>query len=288
MERPPSLKGKTLFITGASRGIGLAIALRAARDGANIAIAAKTVTPHPKLEGTIHTAAAEIEAAGGAALPIPCDIRDETQIAEAVQRTLERFGGIDICINNASAISLTPTLETPAKRFDLMQAVNGRGTFLVSQACLPYLLEAPLGHILTIAPPLDLDPKWFAPHVAYTTAKYAMSLISLGLAAEFAGRVAVNCLWPRTFIATAAIRNVVGGEDAMRQARSPEIMADAAHAILAKDKSFTGNFLIDDSFLASEGVADFEHYRVDPTVDLKPDFFVPDTSRPPASLKASR
>ena len=288
MESPPSLKGKTLFITGASRGIGLAIALRAARDGANIAIAAKTVTPHPKLEGTIHSAAAAIEAAGGAALPIPCDIRDEKQIAEAVRQTAERFGGIDICINNASAISLTPTLETPAKRYDLMQAVNGRGTFLVSQACLPHLLKAPSGHILTMAPPIDLDPKWFAPHVAYTTAKYAMSLISLGLAAEFAGRVAVNCLWPRTLIATAAIRNVVGGEEAMRQARRPDIMADAAHAILVKDKSFTGNFLIDDSFLASEGVADFDRYRVDQTVDLGPDFFVPDTSRPPASLKASR
>jgi citronellol/citronellal dehydrogenase len=288
MESPPSLKGKTLFITGASRGIGLAIALRAARDGANIAVAAKTVAPHPKLEGTINTAAAAIEAAGGAALPLPCDIRDEAQIADAVRLTVERFGGIDICINNASAIALTPTLETPPKRFDLMQAVNGRGTFLVSQACLPYLLKAPSPHILTIAPPLDLDPKWFAPHVAYTSAKYAMSLISLGLAAEFAGRVAVNCLWPRTFIATNAIRNVVGGEEAMRQARKPDIMADAAHAILIKDKSFSGHFLIDDSFLASEGVQDFERYRVDASVDLRPDFFVPDASRPPASLKASR
>lgn len=288
MESPPSLKGKTLFITGASRGIGLAIALRAARDGANIAIAAKTTAPHPKLEGTIYTAAAAIDAAGGAALPIPCDIRDENQIAAAVQQTVERFGSLDICVNNASAITLTTTLETAAKRFDLMHAVNGRGTFLVSQACLPHLLAAPSGHILTIAPPPDLDPKWFSPHVAYTTAKYAMSLISLGLAAEFAGRVAVNCLWPRTLIATAAVRNVVGGDEAMRQARRPDIMADSAHAILIKDKSFTGNFLIDDSFLASEGVRDFEPYRVDPTVDLRPDFFVPAASRPPASLKASR
>jgi len=288
MERPASLKGRTLFITGASRGIGLAIALRAARDGANIGIAAKTTAPHPKLEGTIHTAAAAIEAAGGQALAIACDIRDEAQIASAVAKTIERFGGIDICVNNASAISLTSTLETQPKRYDLMQAVNGRGTFLVSQACLPHLIVAPNGHILTIAPPLDLEPKWFAPHVAYTTAKYAMSLVSLGLAAEFAGRVAVNCLWPRTLIATAAVRNVVGGEDAMRQARRPGIMADAAYAILTKPKSFTGHFLIDDSFLAGEGVADFDIYRVDPTRDLMPDFFVPATSSPPVSLKASR
>jgi citronellol/citronellal dehydrogenase len=288
MERPPSLKGKTLFITGASRGIGLAIALRAARDGANIAIAAKTTEPHPKLEGTIHTAAAEIVAAGGKALALACDIRDEAQIADAVRKTVEAFGGIDICINNASAISLTSTLETPAKRYDLMHAVNGRGTFLVSQACLPHLLKAPNGHILTLAPPLDLDPKWFAPHVAYTTAKYQMSLVSLGLAAEFKDRVAVNCLWPRTLIATAAVRNVVGGEDGMRRARKPEIMADAAHAILTKDKSFTGHFLIDDSFLASEGVTDFDQYRVDPAYDLKPDFFVPPVPPAPDSLKASR
>ncbi|MBL8906792.1 MAG: NAD(P)-dependent oxidoreductase [Rhizobiales bacterium] len=288
MERPPSLKGKTLFITGASRGIGLAIALRAARDGANIAIAAKTVEPHPRLEGTIHTAAAEIEAAGGNALALACDIRDETQIAAAAHRTAETFGGIDICINNASAISLTSTLDTPAKRYDLMHAVNGRGTFLVSQACLPHLLKAPNGHILTLAPPLDLDPKWFAPHVAYTTAKYAMSLISLGLAAEFAGRVAVNCLWPRTLIATAAVRNVVGGVEAMRRARKPAIMADAAYAILVKNKDFTGHFLIDDSFLASEGVNDFDQYRVDPACDLMQDFFVPAAPPAPASLKASR
>ena len=288
MERQSSLKGKTLFITGASRGIGLAIALRAARDGANIAIAAKTVEPHPKLEGTIHSAAAEVEAAGGKALALACDIRDEAQIAEAVQKTVDRFGGIDICINNASAISLTPALKTPTKRYDLMQAVNGRGTFLVSQACLPHLLKAPNGHILTLAPPLDLNPKWFAPHVAYTTAKYAMSLVSLGLAAEFAGRVAVNCLWPRTLIATVAVRNVVGGEDAMRRARKPEIMADAAHAILIKDKDFTGNFLIDDSFLASQGITDFDRYRVDPACDLMADFFVPALPPAPASLKASR
>ncbi|MBL8894631.1 MAG: SDR family oxidoreductase, partial [Rhizobiales bacterium] len=229
-----------------------------------------------------------IEAAGGNALALACDIRDETQIAAAAHRTAETFGGIDICVNNASAISLTPTLETPVKRYDLMQAVNGRGTFLVSQACLPHLLKAPNGHILTLAPPLDLDPKWFAPHVAYTTAKYAMSLISLGLAAEFAGRVAVNCLWPRTLIATAAVRNVVGGEDAMRRARKPEIMADAAYAILTKEKSFTGHFLIDDSFLANEGTTDFDRYRVDPAFDLKPDFFVPPSPPALASLKASR
>ena len=288
MATPASLKGKTLFVTGASRGIGLAIALRAARDGANIAIAAKTSDPHPKLEGTVYTAAAAIEAAGGEALPIVCDIRDENQIASAVETTVKRFGGIDICVNNASAISLTATLETPAKRYDLMHAVNGRGTFLVSQACLPHLLAAPNGHILTIAPPPDLDPKWFAPHVAYSTAKYSMSLVSLGLAAEFAGRVAVNCLWPRTLIATAAVRNVVGGVEGMRRARKPAIMADAAHAVLVKDKGFTGRFLIDDTFLASEGTTDFDQYRVDSSLDLAPDFFVPASSLAPQSLKASQ
>jgi citronellol/citronellal dehydrogenase len=282
----PSLAGRTLFITGASRGIGLAIALRAACDGANIAIAAKTAEPHPKLPGTIHTAAREIEAAGGRALPLVCDVREEAQVAAAVARTAETFGGIDICINNASAISLTRTLDTDIKRYDLMHAVNGRATFMVSKFCLPNLLKSDRGHILTIAPPLDLDPKWFAPHVAYATAKYAMSLVSLGLAEEFRGRIDVNCLWPRTTIATAAIRNIVGGEEMMKRSRKPEIMADAAHAILVRDRGFTGNFLIDDSFLASCGVEDFGHYRVDPTHDLQPDFFVPTAPPPPENLKA--
>jgi citronellol/citronellal dehydrogenase len=281
-----SLAGKRLFITGASRGIGLAIALRAARDGATIAIAAKTAEPHPKLDGTIHTAARAIESAGGEALPLVCDVRDEAQVAAAVAKTVERFGGIDICVNNASAISLTGTLATEMKRYDLMHAVNGRATFLVSKLCLPHLLKSENGHILSIAPPLDLDPIWFAPHVAYTIAKYAMSLVSLGLAEEFRGRVAVNCLWPRTTIATAAIRNIVGGDDMMRRSRKPDIMADAAHAILTRGRDFTGNFLIDDSFLASCGTGDFARYRVDPSRDLQLDFFVPSVPPPPESLKA--
>jgi citronellol/citronellal dehydrogenase len=280
-----SLAGRTLLITGASRGIGLAIALRAARDGANIAIAAKTTQPHPRLPGTIHTAAEAIEAAGGKALPLACDVREEALVQAAVAATVARFGGIDICVNNASAISLGDTLATDMKRYDLMQSVNGRATFMVSKLCLPHLLRSDRGHILTIAPPLDLDPKWFAPHVAYTTAKYQMSLVALGLAEEFRGRVAVNCLWPRTTIATAAIRNIVGGEETMRRSRTPEIMAEAAHAVLIRDRGFSGNFLIDDTFLASCGVGDFGRYRVDPSVALQPDFFVPATSPPPESLE---
>jgi citronellol/citronellal dehydrogenase len=281
-----TLSGKTLFITGASRGIGLAIALRAARDGANIAIAAKTVTRHPKLAGTIHEAAEAVAAAGGKALPLACDVRDEAQIATAVAATVERFGGIDICINNASAISLTRTLETEMKRYDLMQSVNGRGTFLVSKLCLPHLLAGKNPHILMIAPPLDLSPRWFGPHVAYSIAKYGMSLVALGLAEEFRGRVAVNCLWPRTTIATAAIRHVVGGDEMMTRSRKPGIMADAAHAVLVKPVAFSGHFLIDDSFLVSEGVNDLDRYRVDPSRDLQPDFFVPEHSTAPSSLKA--
>ncbi len=269
-----SLKGRTLFITGASRGIGLAMALRAARDGANIAIAAKTTTPHPRLEGTIYTAAAAIEAAGGKALPLRVDIRDEAQIQAAVDATLHRFGGIDILINNASAVALAGTLSLDMKRFDLLQAVNGRGTFLASKLCLPYLLKAADPHILTLAPPLNLDPRWFAPHLGYTMSKYAMSLVTLGLAEEFRDRVAVNALWPRTTIATAAIRNVLGGEEMMRQSRSPEIMADAAWFILTKPASFSGHFLIDENVLRQHGVSDLDRYRLDPSVDLQPDLFL--------------
>jgi citronellol/citronellal dehydrogenase len=285
-----TLKDKTLLITGASRGIGLAIGLRAARDGARVAILAKTTSPHPKLPGTIFTAAEEIEKAGGRALPIACDIREEAQVAAAVAKTVETFGGIDICINNASAISLTGTADTEMKRYDLMQAINTRGTFLVSKLCLPHLRKAANPHILMISPPLDMAAKWFAPHVAYTIAKFGMSLCVLGLAEELKGDgIAVNALWPRTSIATAAIANIVGGAEMMRRSRSPEIMADAAHLILTQpSKSFTGRFEIDDTLLAAHGVTDFDQYRVDPTVDLDPDFFVPADSLPPASLQAIR
>jgi citronellol/citronellal dehydrogenase len=283
-----TLKGKTLFITGASRGIGLAIALKAARDGANIAIAAKTATPHPKLPGTIHSAAEEIEKAGGKALPLIVDIRDEAQVAAGVEQTAKTFGGIDMCINNASAIQLTGTLDTDMKRYDLMQAVNGRGSFMVSKYCLPHLLAAPDGHILMISPPLRFEPEWFGPHLAYSIAKFTMSLVALGLAEEFRGRVAVNALWPRTTIATSAIRFVVGGEETMKRSRKPDIVADAAHLVLTRPKSFTGNFLIDDTFLAENGVTDFDRYRVDPTRDLSPDFFVPEDSVPPCDLAAAR
>ena len=282
------LKGKTLFITGASRGIGLAIALKCARDGANIAIAAKTAEPHPKLPGTIHTAAAEIEKAGGKALPLVVDIRDEAQVAAGVAETVKTFGGIDACINNASAIQLTGTLDTDMKRFDLMQSVNGRASFMVSKYCLPHLLERPDPHILMLSPPLRFEPEWFGPHLAYSMAKFAMSLAALGLAEEFRGRVAVNALWPRTTIATSAIRYIVGGEETMKRSRTPEILADAAHLILTREKSFTGNFLIDDTFLAENGVTDFDQYRFDPARDLQPDFFVPSDSAPPAPLDSER
>jgi citronellol/citronellal dehydrogenase len=270
-----SLNGKTLFITGASRGIGLAIGVRAARDGANVAIAAKTAEPHPKLPGTIHTAAAEIEAAGGRALPIVCDIRFEEQIEAAIARTVETFGGIDILVNNASAISLTGTLETPAKKFDLMFGVNVRGTYLCSRAALPRLLEAENPHILNLAPPLNMDAKWFGSHVAYTMAKYGMSMCVLGMAEEFRDRgVAVNALWPRTAIATAAIA-MIGGEPMMRHSRKPEILADAAHWILTRpSREVTGNFFVDDEVLARAGVTDLSGYAVDPTVDPFPDFFL--------------
>jgi citronellol/citronellal dehydrogenase len=272
----PTLAGKTLFISGASRGIGLAIALRAARDGANIVIAAKTDTPHPKLPGTIHSAAAEIEAAGGHALPLAVDIRFEDQVYGAVEQAVRRFGGIDILVNNASAISLTGTLETPMKRFDLMHQINTRGTFACSQACLPHLLRAENPHILNLSPPLHMQERWFAPHVAYTMAKFGMSLCVLGMAEELrdAG-IAVNALWPRTVIATAAVQNLLGGDETVRGSRSPEIMADAAHAILTRpSRATTGNFFIDDEVLKSEGVTDLAKYQSVPGADLIPDFFV--------------
>jgi citronellol/citronellal dehydrogenase len=270
-----SLEGKVLFITGASRGIGLAIALRAARDGAKIVIAAKTTAPHPKLPGTIYTAAEEIEAAGGKALPLMVDIRFEDQIAKAVAETVEKFGGIDICVNNASAISLTGTLETPMKRFDLMHSINTRGTYATSQACLPYLKKAKNPHILNLSPPLNMNPKWFQNHVAYTMAKYGMSMCVLGMAAEFKDEgIAVNALWPRTTIATAAI-NMVGGEELMRQSRKVEIVADAAHAILTSDsRTCTGNFFLDEDLLRSRGVTDFDQYAMDKGADLMPDYFL--------------
>lgn len=272
----PSLEGRTLFITGASRGIGLAIALRAARDGARIVIAAKTDTPHPKLPGTIHTAAAAIEAAGGQALPVVCDIRDEAQIEAAIGIAVARFGGLDILVNNASAISLTGTEATEAKRFDLMHQVNARGSFLCAKHAIAHLRAGSNPHILTLSPPLDLRPEWFAPHLGYSMAKFAMSLVTLGLAAELRGEgIAANSLWPRTAIATAAVANVIGGEAMLRASRKPEIVADAAHAILTRDsKVCTGRFFIDDEVLAETGVADFDTYAVTPGVALAPDFFV--------------
>jgi citronellol/citronellal dehydrogenase len=281
-----SLKGKTLFITGASRGIGLAIALKAARDGANIAIAAKTETPHPKLEGTIHTAAAEIEKAGGRALPLVVDVRDEDAVKTAVEKTAATFGGIDIVVNNASAVSRTPVAETDMKRYDLMQAINTRGTFMVSKYAIPYLVKAANPHILMNSPPLDMQEKWFAGTTGYSIAKFGMSLVALGLAGELRDKgIAVNALWPRATIATAAIKNLLGGERVMRMSRMPEIMADAAYAIFHKPaKSFTGHFLIDDSFLAGEGVTDFEQYRAVSGEPLAGTFFVPDTPPPPPGV----
>jgi citronellol/citronellal dehydrogenase len=278
-----SLKSKTLFVTGASRGIGLAIALKCARDGANVTIAAKTAESHPKLPGTIYSAAAEIEEAGGRALPLVVDVRDEAAVKEAIERTAERFGGLDIVVNNASAISLTTTPQTDMKRFDLMHGINTRGTFLVSKYAIPHLERAENPHILMLSPPLDMRERWFAPHLAYSLAKYGMSLCVLGLAGELRHQgIAVNALWPRTTIATAAIRNILGGDELMRASRSPEILADAAYAVVNKPaREFTGRFLIDDSFLAEEGVTDFERYRVDPSVPLAPDFFVPDDTPPP-------
>ncbi|MGH8705897.1 MAG: SDR family oxidoreductase [Burkholderiales bacterium] len=269
-----SLKGRTLFITGGSRGIGLAIAVRAARDGANIVIAAKTAEPHPRLPGTIFTAAREIEAAGGQCLPVQCDIRDEAQIAAAVASAVQRFGALDILINNASAISLTGTLETPMKRFDLMFGINVRGTYAASQACIPHLKKSANPHILTLASPINLDARWFKNHVAYTMAKYGMSMCVLGMAEEFrdAG-IAVNALWPRTIIATAALQMVPGVDTG--RARKPEILADAAHWILTQpSRQCTGHFFIDEDVLRKAGVADLGGYAVDPSKPLSTDLFL--------------
>ena len=280
------MAGKTLFITGASRGIGLAIALRAARDGAKIAIAAKTEKPHPKLSGTIYTAAEDIERAGGKALPIALDVRNEATVKAALAQTALRFGGIDIVVNNASAIALTPAVDTDMKRFDLMHQINARGTFVVSKWAVDYLEKAANPHILMISPPLDMKEKWFAPHTAYSMAKFGMSLVVLGLAGELRPKgIAVNALWPRTVIATAAVQNLLGGEAVMQRARKPEIVADAAYAIFVKPaREFTGRFLIDDSFLAENGVGDFACYRVNPAQELAPDFFVPEDAPPPAGV----
>jgi citronellol/citronellal dehydrogenase len=282
-----SLNGKTLFITGASRGIGLAIGLRAARDGANVVVAAKTTEPHPKLEGTIYTAAEAITRAGGKALPLVVDVREEDSVKEAMAKTVEAFGGIDIVVNNASAINLAPTEKVEMKRYDLMNQINARGTFMVSKYAIPHLEKAANPHILMLSPPLDMSEKWFAPHLAYSIAKYGMSLCVLGLAGELRRKgIAVNALWPRTTIATAAVNNLLGGDGLMKASRTPEILADAAHMIFTTpSKELSGQFLIDDTFMHGRGVTDFDQYRVDPTQDLAPDFFVPSDSKPPVSLK---
>lgn len=280
------LKGKTLFITGASRGIGLAIALRAAKDGANIAIAAKSAEPHKHLPGTIYTAAEEIEAAGGKALPLVCDIRYEDQVQAAVDATADKFGGIDICVNNASAISLTGTETTDMKRWDLMHQINARGTFLTSKTCIPYLKKADNPHVLMLSPPLDMSPKWFGGHVAYTMAKFGMSMCVLGMAEEYRNAgIAFNALWPRTAIATAAVKFALGGEAMMQASRTVDILSDSAHLIFTKpSREFSGNFIIDDTFLFENGVKDFEKYRVDASKKLAPDFFVPDDATPPPGV----
>jgi len=273
-----SFQGKTVFITGASRGIGHAIGLRLAREGANIVIAAKTTEPHPKLPGTIYTAAEDMERAGGKALPLAVDIRFEYQVKAAVDEAVRTFGGIDILINNASAIQLTGTLQTDIKRYDLMHQINTRGTFLCSQACLPYLLKAENPHVLNLSPPLSMETRWFAPHVAYTMAKYGMSMCVLGMAGEFKGKVAFNALWPRTAIGTAAVANILGGDEMVKHSRTPDILADSAYYILRRDcKTTTGNFFIDDELLASEGITDLSGYNVTPGMkpeELVKDFFV--------------
>jgi len=283
-----SLKGKTLFITGASRGIGLAIALKAARDGANVAVAAKTETPHPKLAGTIYSAAEEIERAGGKALPLVVDVRDEETVKKALDATVAHFGGLDIVVNNASAIQLTPVTQTDMRRFDLMHQINARGTFMVSKYAIPHLEKAENPHILMLSPPLDMKEKWFSGRTGYAMAKFGMSLVVLGLAGELRGKVAVNALWPRTTIATAAVKNLLGGDALMAMSRTPDILADAAYALFHKPKSFTGNFLIDDTFLAAEGVSDFDQYRADPSKPLQIDFFVPEDSKPPAGVSLAK
>jgi citronellol/citronellal dehydrogenase len=279
-----SLKGKTLFITGASRGIGLAIALRAARDGANVAVAAKTAEPHPKLAGTVHTAAAEIERAGGRALPLVVDVRDEANVVAAAGQCAETFGGIDICINNASAINLTPTEQIDMRRYDLIQQINTRGTFVTTRACMPFLKRASNPHVLTLSPPLDLSPRWFAPHLAYSLSKYGMSLCMLGMAEEYrAAGIACNALWPRTTIATAAVEFALGGPAMMRRSRKPEIVADAAHVILSRPaRECSGRFFIDDSVLYEAGVRDFSGYSVEPGGTLLADLFIArDSPAPP-------
>ena len=284
-----SLKGRVLFITGGSRGIGLEIGKRAAGDGARIVLAAKTAEPHPKLPGTIYTAADEIEAAGGEALPIILDVRDEINVREAVEQTVSHFGGIDICVNNASAISLTNTPDTDMKRYDLMHQINGRGTYLVSKYCIPHLKQSNNAHILNLAPPLDMKPKWFGPHLAYTMAKFTMSMCVLGMAEELkSDSIAVNGLWPRTAIATAAVKNVLGGEELMNISRTPEIMADAAYEIFNKDSSsFSGNFCIDDLILYDAGIRDFSKYADVPFNELALDFFLPDDTPLPSEIKNS-
>ena len=282
-----SLAGKTLFITGASRGIGLAIALRAARDGANIAVAAKTAEPHPKLAGTIYSAARDIEQAGGRALPLVVDVRDEASVTAAVRQCVEKFGRLDICINNASAINLAPAAQIDMRRYDLIQQINTRGTFVTSRACLPYLKEAANPHILTLSPPLDLRPKWFAGHLAYSLSKYGMSLCMLGLAEEYrAEGIACNALWPRTTIATAAVEFALGGPQMMRRSRKPEIVADAAHVILNRPaRECTGQFFIDDSVLAQAGVRDFAGYSVEPGAVLLGDLFIDGSSPAPPGVE---
>ena len=270
------LAGTTMFISGASRGIGLAIAKRAAADGANVALIAKTAEPHPRLPGTVFTAAEEIEEAGGNALPIVGDIRFEDQVFAAIERTVAEFGGIDLCVNNASAINLSSTEAVTMKAYDLMQDVNTRGTFVVSKACIPHLKASSNPHILTLSPPLNLNPRWFQSNLAYTIAKYGMSMCTLGMAAEFAADgIAVNSLWPRTAIATAAVMNLLGGEDSIRRSRTPEIMADAAHVVLTSDsRTNTGNYFIDDEVLAGAGITDLAGYALDPDVELMQDFFL--------------
>lgn len=271
-----ALEGKTILITGASRGIGKAIGLRCAQDGANVVIAAKTTEPHPKLPGTIFTAAEEMEEAGGQALPVKCDIRFEEEVQNVVDQAVEKFGGLDIVINNASAIQLTGTLQTKMKRWDLMHQVNARGTFLVSKLALPHLFDSDHPHILNISPPLNMQPHWFGNHVAYTMAKYGMSMCVLGMAEEFRSKgIGINALWPKTAIATAAVENLLGGDQMMKQSRKPVIMADAAHEVLSRDPSeTTGNFFVDEAVLRESGVEDFEGYAVDPSQTLMPDFFL--------------
>ncbi|XP_041825989.1 hydroxysteroid dehydrogenase-like protein 2 [Melanotaenia boesemani] len=273
LQNTGKLAGCTLFITGASRGIGKAIALKAARDGANIVIAAKTADPHPKLPGTIYTAAQEVEAAGGKALPCVVDIRDEQQIGAAVQKAVDTFGGIDILVNNASAISLTGTLETPMKKVDLMLGINLRGTYLTSKLVIPHLLKSRSPHILNLSPPLNLNPVWFKNHTAYTMAKYGMSMCVLGMAEEFRGQIAVNALWPKTAIQTAAME-MLGGDGVGKQCRTADILADAAYIILSKPKDYTGHFLVDEEILRAHGVQEFDQYAVQPGHPLLPDFFL--------------